>query len=103
MSVAALWRGCGLCPQANRYPQNEGLMPNGIPGNVLIPVLVSFLTDVSSDMARLFRPLLPATVPGAGPALRGFIAGFIALAQELAGVASPMPTLEPPPRRGSAA
>jgi MFS family permease len=47
----------------------------GISGNVLILGLVSFLTDVSSEMIYPLLPLFLTAVLGAGPALLGVIEG----------------------------
>jgi MFS family permease len=47
----------------------------GISGNVLILGLVSFLTDVSSEMIYPLLPLFLTAVLGAGPALLGAIEG----------------------------
>jgi len=50
-------------------------MLKGISGNVLILGLVSFLTDVSSEMIYPLLPLFLTTVLGAGPAFLGLIEG----------------------------
>lgn len=50
-------------------------MLRGISGNVLILGLVSFLTDVSSEMIYPLLPLFLTAVLGAGPALLGAIEG----------------------------
>lgn len=50
-------------------------MFKGITGNVLILGLVSFLTDVSSEMIYPLLPLFLTAVLGAGPALLGAIEG----------------------------
>ena len=50
-------------------------MLRGISGNVLILGLVSFLTDVSSEMIYPLLPLFLTAVLGAGPALLGVIEG----------------------------
>ena len=47
----------------------------GITGNVLILGLVSFLTDMSSEMIYPLLPLFLTTVLGAGPAFLGVIEG----------------------------
>src|SRR5512137_1880681 len=47
----------------------------GITGNVLILGLVSFLTDVSSEMIYPLLPLFLTSVLGAGPAFLGIIEG----------------------------
>ncbi|TLM97950.1 MFS transporter, partial [bacterium] len=47
----------------------------GITGNVLILGLVSFLTDLSSEMIYPLLPLFLTTVLGAGPAFLGIIEG----------------------------
>ncbi len=48
---------------------------SGISGNVLILGLVSFLTDVSSEMIYPLLPLFVATLPGGGAAFLGLIEG----------------------------
>ncbi|KIE41434.1 MFS transporter [Geobacter anodireducens] len=50
-------------------------MLSGISGNVLILGMVSFLTDVSSEMIYPLLPLFLTTVLGAGPAFLGVIEG----------------------------
>lgn len=64
----------------------------GISGNVLILGLVSFLTDVSSEMIYPLLPLFLTTVLGAGPAFLGVIEGVAestsALLKLVSGVAS---------------
>lgn len=50
-------------------------MFKGITGNVLILGLVSFFTDVSSEMIYPLLPLFLTTVLGAGPAFLGLIEG----------------------------
>lgn len=50
-------------------------MFRGISGNVLILGLVSFLTDVSSEMIYPLLPLFLTTVLGGGPAFLGVIEG----------------------------
>ncbi|MBI2355212.1 MAG: MFS transporter [Deltaproteobacteria bacterium] len=50
-------------------------MFSGISANVLILGLVSFLTDVSSEMIYPLLPLFVTTVLGAGPAFLGMIEG----------------------------
>lgn len=50
-------------------------MFSGISSNVLILGLVSFLTDVSSEMIYPLLPLFVTTVLGAGPAFLGMIEG----------------------------
>ena len=50
-------------------------MLKGISGNVLILGLVSFLTDVSSEMIYPLLPLFLTSVLGAGPAFLGIIEG----------------------------
>lgn len=50
-------------------------MFSGISGNVLILGLVSFLTDVSSEMIYPLLPLFVTSVLGAGPAFLGIIEG----------------------------
>ncbi len=50
-------------------------MLKGISGNVLILGLVSFFTDVSSEMIYPLLPLFLTTVLGAGPAFLGLIEG----------------------------
>jgi Na+/melibiose symporter-like transporter len=50
-------------------------MLKGITGNVLTLGLVSFLTDVSSEMIYPLLPLFLASVLGAGPAFLGIIEG----------------------------
>lgn len=50
-------------------------MLKGISGNVLVLGLVSFLTDVSSEMIYPLLPLFLTTVLGAGPAFLGLIEG----------------------------
>ena len=50
-------------------------MFKGITGNVLILGLVSFFTDVSSEMIYPLLPLFLTTVLGAGPAFLGVIEG----------------------------
>ncbi|BET57144.1 MFS transporter [Geobacter sp. 60473] len=50
-------------------------MFSGISGNVLILGVVSFLTDVSSEMIYPLLPLFLTTVLGAGPAFLGVIEG----------------------------
>ena len=50
-------------------------MFKGISGNVLILGLVSFLTDVSSEMIYPLLPFFLTTVLGAGPAFLGLIEG----------------------------
>lgn len=50
-------------------------MFKGITGNVLVLGLVSFLTDVSSEMIYPLLPLFLTTVLGAGPAFLGIIEG----------------------------
>jgi MFS family permease len=54
---------------------NEVFMFKGITGNVLILGLVSFLTDVSSEMIYPLLPLFLTGVLGAGPAFLGVIEG----------------------------
>ena len=51
-------------------------MLKGLTGNVLILGLVSFLTDVSSEMIYPLLPLFLTTVLGAGPAFLGIIEGM---------------------------
>ena len=51
-------------------------MFSGISGNVLILGLVSFLTDVSSEMIYPLLPLFLTSVLGAGPAFLGLIEGI---------------------------
>ena len=51
-------------------------MLRGITGNVLILGLVSFLTDVSSEMIYPLLPLFLTTLLGAGPAFLGIIEGI---------------------------
>jgi MFS family permease len=48
---------------------------SGIPANVLILGLVSFLTDVSSEMIYPLLPLFVATLPGGSAAFLGLIEG----------------------------
>lgn len=48
---------------------------SGIPGNVLILGLVSFLTDVSSEMIYPLLPLFVATLPGGSAVFLGLIEG----------------------------
>ncbi len=48
---------------------------NGISGNVLILGLVSFLTDVSSEMIYPLLPLFVASLPGGSAAFLGLIEG----------------------------
>jgi MFS family permease len=48
---------------------------SGISGNVLILGLVSFLTDVSSEMIYPLLPLFVATLPGGSAAFLGLIEG----------------------------
>ena len=50
-------------------------MFKGISGNVLILGLVSFFTDVSSEMIYPLLPLFLTTVLGGGPAFLGLIEG----------------------------
>ncbi|WP_306533352.1 MFS transporter [Geobacter sp.] len=50
-------------------------MLKGISGNVLILGVVSFLTDVSSEMIYPLLPFFLTTVIGAGPAFLGLIEG----------------------------
>ncbi len=50
-------------------------MFSGISGNVFILGLVSFLTDVSSEMIYPLLPLFVTSVLGAGPAFLGMIEG----------------------------
>lgn len=50
-------------------------MLKGISGNVLVLGIVSFLTDVSSEMIYPLLPLFLTTVLGAGPAFLGLIEG----------------------------
>ncbi|ACM20037.1 membrane protein, major facilitator superfamily [Geotalea daltonii FRC-32] len=50
-------------------------MFRGITGNVLILGIVSFLTDVSSEMIYPLLPLFLTTVLGGGPAFLGIIEG----------------------------
>lgn len=50
-------------------------MFRGITGNVLILGVVSFLTDVSSEMIYPLLPLFLTTVLGAGPAFLGIVEG----------------------------
>lgn len=50
-------------------------MFRGITGNVLILGMVSFLTDVSSEMIYPLLPLFLTTVLGGGPAFLGIIEG----------------------------
>ena len=52
-----------------------GRLFKGITGNVLILGLVSFFTDVSSEMIYPLLPLFLTTVLGAGPAFLGVIEG----------------------------
>jgi MFS family permease len=67
-------------------------MFSGISVNVLILGLVSFLTDVSSEMIYPLLPLFVTTVLGAGPAFLGMIEGIAestaALFKLLSGVIS---------------
>ncbi len=67
-------------------------MFGGITGNVLILGLVSFLTDVSSEMIYPLLPLFLTTVLGAGPAFLGVIEGVAestaALLKLISGIAS---------------
>ena len=67
-------------------------MLTGISGNVLILGLVSFLTDVSSEMIYPLLPLFLTTVLGAGPAFLGVIEGVAestsALLKLVSGIAS---------------
>jgi MFS family permease len=64
----------------------------GITGNVLILGLVSFLTDVSSEMIYPLLPLFLTTVLGGGPAFLGVIEGVAestaALLKLISGIAS---------------
>ncbi len=53
---------------------NRGIF-RGITGNVLVLGLVSFFTDVSSEMIYPLLPLFLTTVLGAGPAFLGIIEG----------------------------
>lgn len=53
---------------------NRGVF-RGISGNVLVLGVVSFLTDVSSEMIYPLLPLFLTTVLGAGPAVLGVIEG----------------------------
>ncbi|ABQ25190.1 major facilitator superfamily MFS_1 [Geotalea uraniireducens Rf4] len=55
--------------------ETEKLLFSGITGNVLILGMVSFLTDVSSEMIYPLLPLFLTTVLGAGPAFLGVIEG----------------------------
>ena len=48
---------------------------SGISGNVLVLGLVSFLTDVSSEMIYPLLPLFVATLPGGGAVFLGLIEG----------------------------
>ena len=48
---------------------------SGISGNVLILGLVSFLTDVSSEMIYPLLPLFVATLPGGSAVFLGLIEG----------------------------
>ncbi|MSM41109.1 MAG: MFS transporter [Geobacter sp.] len=48
---------------------------SGLSGNVLVLGVVSFLTDVSSEMIYPLLPLFLTTVLGAGPAFLGIIEG----------------------------
>jgi MFS family permease len=48
---------------------------SGIPGNVVILGLVSFLTDVSSEMIYPLLPLFVASLPGGSAAFLGLIEG----------------------------
>ncbi len=50
-------------------------MPRGISGNVLIFGLVSFLTDLSSEMIYPLLPLFLTAVLGAGPTFLGAVEG----------------------------
>lgn len=52
-----------------------GSIFRGISGNVLVLGLVSFLTDVSSEMIYPLLPLFLTTVLGGGPAFLGVIEG----------------------------
>ncbi len=67
-------------------------MFGGITGNVLILGLVSFLTDVSSEMIYPLLPLFLTSVLGAGPAFLGVIEGVAestaALLKLVSGIAS---------------
>lgn len=67
-------------------------MFSGITGNVLFLGLVSFLTDVSSEMIYPLLPLFVTTVIGAGPAFLGMVEGVAestaALFKLLSGVIS---------------
>lgn len=56
--------------------QGEGMFFRGITGNVLMLGLVSFLTDMSSEMIYPLLPLFLTTVLGAGPAFLGIIEGI---------------------------
>lgn len=51
-------------------------MFKGISGNILVLGLVSFMTDVSSEMIYPLLPLFLTTVLGAGPAFLGVIEGI---------------------------
>lgn len=55
--------------------ETEVLLFSGITGNVLILGMVSFLTDVSSEMIYPLLPLFLTTVLGGGPAFLGVIEG----------------------------
>jgi len=67
-------------------------MFSGITGNVLMLGLVSFFTDVSSEMIYPLLPLFLTGVLGAGPAFLGVIEGFAestaSLLKLLSGIAS---------------
>jgi MFS family permease len=53
----------------------KGSLFRGISGNVLVLGMVSFLTDVSSEMIYPLLPLFLTMVLGAGPAFLGLIEG----------------------------
>ncbi|KAF0217563.1 MAG: major facilitator [Geobacteraceae bacterium] len=63
-------------------------MFSGITGNVLILGLVSFLTDVSSEMIYPLLPLFLTSVLGAGPAFLGVIEGVAESTSSLLKLAS---------------
>ena len=56
--------------------QKGGRRLLGVPPNIFFLGLVSFLTDVSSEMTLTILPLFLTSVLGVGPAIIGLIEGI---------------------------